>query len=90
MSTRGDEVGVLRSLQQENVSVKEALEGTELAASIDGATIGRTLQEGDVLYVTIPESSARALKDRPLSESERVVLDEVVRIRRTSQPFWGQ
>jgi translation initiation factor 5B len=90
MSTKGEEVGVLRSLQRENESVKEAPEGTELAASIDGATIGRTLLEGDVLFVAIPESSARALKDRPLSDSERAVLDEVVRIRRTTQPFWGQ
>jgi len=90
MSTRGEEVGVLRSLQRENVSVKEADEGTELAASIDGATIGRTLMEGDVLYVAIPEPAARALRTQPLSDTERVVLDEVVRIRRVSQPFWGQ
>ena len=90
MSIRGEEVGVLRSLQRENESVKEAEEGAELAASIEGATVGRTLQEGDVLYVTIPESSARALRDRPLSEGERSVLDEVIRIRRATQPFWGQ
>ncbi len=90
MSTRGEEVGVLRSLQKDNESVKEADEGSELAASIDGATVGRTLAEGDVLYVTIPESAARALKDRPLSDSERSVLDEVLRIRRATQPFWGQ
>jgi translation initiation factor 5B len=90
MSTRGEEVGVLRSLQRENESVKEAQEGEELAASIEGATVGRTLQEGDVLYVTIPESSARALRERPLSDPERLVLDEVIRIRRASQPFWGQ
>jgi translation initiation factor 5B len=90
MSTRGEEVGVLRSLQRENESVKQADEGSELAASIEGATVGRTLQEGDVLYVTVPESSARALKDLPLSESERGVLDEVIRIRRATHPFWGQ
>jgi translation initiation factor 5B len=90
MSRRGEEVGVLRSLQRENEPVKEAEEGSELAASIEGATVGRTLEEGDVLYVTIPESSARALKDRPLSDPERRVLDEVIRLRRASQPFWGQ
>ena len=90
MSTRGEEVGLLRSLQRENESVKEAEEGAELAASIEGATVGRTLLEGDVLYVTIPESSARALRDRPLSDPERAVLEEVLKIRRASQPFWGQ
>ncbi|MCI4353591.1 MAG: translation initiation factor IF-2 [Thermoplasmata archaeon] len=90
MSIRGEEVGLLRSLQRENESVKEAEEGAELAASIEGATVGRTLLEGDVLYVTIPESSARALRDRPLSDTERAVLDEVLKIRRATQPFWGQ
>ena len=90
MSPRGEEVGLLRSLQRENESVKEAEEGMELAASIEGAIVGRTLQEGDVLYVTIPESSARALRTRPLSETERAVLDDVVRIRRATHPFWGQ
>ncbi|MCI4347523.1 MAG: translation initiation factor IF-2 [Thermoplasmata archaeon] len=90
MSIRGEEVGVLKSLQRENESVKEAEEGAELAASIEGATIGRTLLEGDVLYVTIPESSARALRDRPLSDPERAVLEEVLKIRRATQPFWGQ
>lgn len=90
MSIRGEEVGMLRSLQRENESVKEAEEGAELAASIEGATVGRTLMEGDILYVTIPESSARALKDRPLSDPERTVLDEVIRIRRATHPFWGQ
>lgn len=90
MSTRGEEVGLLRSLQRENEPVQEAAEGTELAASIEGATVGRTLLEGEVLYVTIPEAAARALKDRPLSDPERHVLDEVIRIRRATQPFWGQ
>jgi translation initiation factor 5B len=90
MSRQGEEVGLLRSLQRENESVKEAEEGAELAASIEGPTVGRTLLEGDVLYVTIPEASARALRDRPLSDAERAVLDEVVRIRRATQPFWGQ
>ena len=90
MSPQGEDVGVLRSLQKENEPVKEAEEGTELAASIDGPTVGRTLQEGDKLYVVLPETSARVLRDRPLSDSERAVLDEVVRIRRVTHPFWGQ
>jgi translation initiation factor 5B len=91
MSKEGAEVGLLKSLQKENESVKEAPEGSELAASIDGAVMGRNLQEGDIVYVAVPEPAARALRSQDLSDPERAVLDEVLRIRRaTLGPFWGQ
>ncbi len=90
MRSDGTEVGVLKSLQRENTSVSEAPEGDELAASIDGAVVGRNLREKDVLWVVLPESAARALKDQPLTPREREALDEVVRMRRAVHPFWGQ
>ena len=86
----GTEVGVLKGLQQENTSVSEATEGTELAASIDGAVVGRNLRPKDLLWVSLPEAAARALKDQPLTPTERTILEEVVRMRRGTHPFWGQ
>jgi len=90
MKTDGTEVGVLKALQKDGESVTEADSGTELAASIDGAVIGRNLKEGDVLLVSVPESAARAFKSQALDPSEMAILDEVAKIHRTSQPFWGQ
>ncbi|MCI4349236.1 MAG: translation initiation factor IF-2 [Thermoplasmata archaeon] len=90
MRSDGTTVGLLRSLQKKNESVKAAEEDEELAASIDGAVVGRNVHEGDQLLVEIPESAARSLKEMPLSDRERAVLDEVVRLRRTASPFWGQ
>ena len=91
MHPDGSEVGVLRGLQAENASVDHADVGTELAASIEGAVVGRNLAEGDVLYVAVPEAAARLLRTVALSETDRSVLDEVIRIRRaTVNPFWGQ
>ena len=53
--------------------------------------MGRSVHEGDVLYVSVPESAARAFRTQPLTDVERAVLDEVIRIRRaTTGPFWGQ
>lgn len=90
MHRDGTEVGFLKALQEENESVDHADAGTELAASIDGAVVGRNLSEGDLLYVAVPESAARLLKTVALSDPERTVLDEIVRIRRaTENPFWG-
>ena len=90
MHPDGTEVGVLKSLQREGETVAEAEENAELAASIDGAVIGRNLKEGDTLLVVLSESAARALRGQPLSPSERAILDEVVRLHRSTQPFWGQ
>ncbi|MCI4335955.1 MAG: translation initiation factor IF-2 [Thermoplasmata archaeon] len=90
MHDDGTEVGLLKALQKEGDSVAHAEAGDELAASIDGAVVGRNLAEGDRLYVVIPESAARLFRTASLSDAERRVLDEVIRIRRASQPFWGQ
>ena len=90
MHTDGSEVGVLKSLQKEGESVPEAGENDELAASIDGAVVGRNLKEGDVLIVSLSESAARALRGQPLSAKEQEILEEVVRLHRAAHPFWGQ
>jgi translation initiation factor 5B len=90
MHTDGSEVGVLKALQKDNSSVASAEEGSELAASIDGAVLGRNLHEGDLLLVSLPESAARSLKDQSLTPSERGILEEVARLHRTTKPFWGQ
>jgi translation initiation factor 5B len=90
MHPDGSEVGLLKSLQRESESIPEAEEKAEVAASIDGGVVGRNLAEGDLLLVVIPEASARALKDQTLTPHEREILDEVVRLRRATHPFWGQ
>jgi translation initiation factor 5B len=90
MRLDGTEVGVLKALQKDGDSVAEAAAGTELAASIDGAVMGRNLKEGDLLLVSVPEGAARAFKSQSLTPTEMAILEEVARIHRPSQPFWGQ
>jgi translation initiation factor 5B len=90
MHRDGTEVGLLKALQKENESVTSAEENEELAASIDGAVMGRNLKEGDVLLVSLPESAARGLRGQSLTSRETEILDEVVRIHRATAPFWGQ
>jgi translation initiation factor 5B len=90
MKPDGTEVGVLKALQKDGDSVSEADEGTELAASIDGAVIGRNLKEGDLLLVSVPEAAARAFKSQGLTPTEMAILEEVAKIHRATHPFWGQ
>ena len=90
MKTDGTEVGVLKALQKDGVSVSSAEESTELAASIDGAVVGRNVKEGDQLLVSIPESAARLLHGQGLTPREAEILEEVARLHRPTHPFWGQ
>jgi translation initiation factor 5B len=90
MRADGTTIGVLKALQKDQESVPEAPAATELAASIDGAVMGRNLHEGDTLIVDLPEAAARLLKGATLTDPERGVLEEVLRIRRQESPFWGQ
>jgi len=90
MRTDGTEVGVLKALQKDGASVSAAEESSELAASIDGAVIGRNLKEGDQLLVAIPESAARRLRKQTLTPRESEILEEVARLHRPAHPFWGQ
>ncbi len=70
--------------------MKESLQGSEVAISIDGVTIGRQIEEGDDLLVDIPESHARKLNKMDLTSSEREVLDELIHIHRKKDHFWGR
>ncbi len=90
MRADGTEVGVLKSLQQEGVSVPQAAAGTELAASIDGAVVGRNISEGDQLLVALPESVVRALRKLELDDPEKAILEEIIRLHQAEGPFWGQ
>jgi translation initiation factor 5B len=90
MKPDGAEVGVLKALQKDGESVPQADAGTELAASIDGAVMGRNLKEGDRLLVALSESAARALRRQELTPAESEILEEVARLHRPTHPFWGQ
>ncbi len=91
VSASGAEVGLLKGIQESNHSVPEAVEGAEVAAAIDGAVVGRTLAEGDILYVSLSESTVRELKAIELTNSEKKVLEEYISIQKTKtgNRFWG-
>ena len=54
-------------------------------------TVGRQINEGDVLLVDVPESHVRILRKRSLSEVEKEILDEIVAMHRKDPktPRWG-
>jgi len=89
----GVRVGTLKGIQERGENVSEIREGKEVAVSIDGPTVGRQINEGDVLYVEVPEKHAKVMEQElydALGQSERLMLDEFLTIKRRDNPFWAK
>ena len=84
MTKEGKEVGEVLQIQDRGETVSSAAVGKEVAVSFDKAVVGRHFNEGDILYVRVPESHARDLlakfRDR-LSPEEIETLEELAKIR---------
>ena len=87
----GVEVGQIKQLEIQGEPVKEARKNSKLAVSIEGPTVGRQINEGDVLYVSMNENNYKGLKKflDLMDDSEREVLEEIVIIKRRDKKSWG-
>ena len=90
MTQDGEVIGSVKSIQEQNESVDKATKGDEVAVSISGATMGRNVEEGDVLLSDINSEDYKVmneLKDM-LSSGEKKILDEIVEIKDRDNPHW--
>jgi translation initiation factor 5B len=86
-------IGRLKSLQDEGEDIDSARTGERLAASIDGPTVGRQIEEGDDLWVEVPEKHAKILEQElreDISVDEREALSMYLEKHRNRDPFWGK
>jgi translation initiation factor 5B len=86
-------VGQLSGIQEQGEDVSEARVGTRVSVAIDGPTVGRQIDEGDELWIELPEKHAKILEqelsdDIPADELEALTgyLDK----HRSRDPFWGK
>lgn len=82
-------VGNIRSIRSGEQPLPEASTGSEVAVAMEGPTIGRQINPGDVLYLDIPEGDVKALEKFGLNQDELEVLEAVKAIKRKEDPFWG-
>lgn len=93
MTMDGRLIGTLKMIQDKGEKSNEAKEGMEVAVSIEGPTVGRQINVGDVLYVAIPERHVKVLEREMLSHlniSSQEALSEYTMIMRKESPFWGK
>ncbi|PSQ31995.1 translation initiation factor IF-2 [Halobacteriales archaeon SW_6_65_46] len=86
-------VGQLKSLQDDSEEVDEVRAGDRVAASIDGPTVGRQIEEGDILWTQLPEKHAKILEQEVTEElptDEREALQMYLDEKRNRDPFWGK
>ncbi|WP_158055674.1 translation initiation factor IF-2 [Halorussus halophilus] len=86
-------VGQLKGIQEQGEDVDEARSGNRVSVAIDGPTVGRQIEEGDELWIELPEKHAKILEqelteDIPMDEVEtlQMYLDK----QRKRDPFWGK
>lgn len=84
-------VGTVKSVQQDKENVGSAEEGSRVAVSIEGAVVGRSIEEDDVLVSEIDEDAYRTFKAHRdvLSAAEKEVLGEIASAQRAVNDLWG-
>jgi len=90
MKEDGRVLGSIKGIQSDNKPVEEALQGEEVAISIEGVTVGRQIKGGDILFTDLPASDAKKLKEMDvLNSDEKDVLNKIFEIKRKTDKFWG-
>ena len=91
MKLDGTQVGQIKSLRtRSSEEVKEASQGDEVAVAVMGPTVGRHIDEGDEFWVDIPASHAKRLRKIELTPVEEEILEEITRLHRNKDHFWGR
>lgn len=88
----GAKVGKVEGMQDKGENLKSTTRGKKVAMSIKDAIFGKSFDEGDVLYVDIPENHYKILETElkgKLTEDEYETLNEIVEIKRKEDSNWG-
>ena len=85
----GKYAGTIKSIRDGEVSKKFAEAGSEMAVAIDGVTLNRQIFPGRPIYVDINEEVVKALRANALDEATMETLEEIIKIKRKDNIFWG-
>ncbi len=92
INKNGESVGVIASMEDKGETLPDISRGQRVAMAIDNAVVGKDFDEGDELFIDIPEKHykfiEREFKDK-LTEDEFETLHEFLEIKRKQDPDWG-
>jgi translation initiation factor 5B len=88
-----DRVGRLQGIQSQGEDLEQARSGERVSVAIEGPTVGRQIDEGDELWVDLPEKHAKILEQELVTDlpaDEREALKAYLDTRRQQDPFWAK
>jgi len=88
----GRDLGEILQIQDKGKAVSEAQNGMQVALSLEKPVFGRHINEGDTLYVKVPEPHAKVMLTKfqtRLTSDELDALNELVNVMRARVPFWA-
>lgn len=91
MDINGKELTSAKSIQKDQENLEKAEKGKQVAVSMERVTVGRQINEGDILLSSVPESHFKKMKElkKYLSDEEKGILKEIAKIKRKNNPVWG-
>jgi len=91
MKKDGNKITEVKSIQKDQENLNEAEKGKQVAISLPKVTVGRQINENNILYSAIPEEDFIKLKElkKNLSEEEKAILKEIAEIMRAKNAMWG-
>lgn len=92
INEKGVPVGEVQRIQNKGQDISEATRGMEVAISIDKPTVGRQVNEGETLYVLVPERDVKTLQLKfreQISQEEIDVMNALIKIMRQENPIWA-
>lgn len=92
MNKEGKEVGTVHQIQDKGKNIDEAKKDMQVAVSMSEPTVGRQVNEGDILYTVPPNEDVKLLLNRfkyRLNDEELKVLDEILEMKRRINPLYG-
>ncbi len=91
MKEDGNKASEVKEIQSEKKNISLVEQGKQVAVSLPNLTVGRQINEGDILYSNIAEEDFRRLKKlkKYLNKDEIQVLKEIALIKRKTNNIWG-
>lgn len=87
----GNVISEIKEIQLDKENINEAEKGKQVSVSLAKITVGRQVNEEDILYSFIPEEDFRKYKEHKklLSKDQKELLKEISEIMRKQNPLWG-
>jgi translation initiation factor 5B len=92
INEEGVSIGTIESMQDKGDNLPSITKGQKVAMAIKNAIVGKNFEEGDTLYIDIPEKHYKILEKElknKLTEDEFETLNEILNIKRKIDPDWG-